>query len=36
MHISQSCNQPSFGRAILDPTGIEKFCNDRRYGDFAD
>ena len=36
MNISHSYNNPSFGKAILDPTGIEKFCNDRLRGDFAD
>ena len=35
MNINHSYGQTSFGKAYLDPEGLEKFCKDRFRGSFA-
>lgn len=35
MNISHSYGQTSFGKAYLDPEGLEKFCKDRFRGSFT-
>ena len=35
MNINHSYGQTSFGKAYLDPEGVEKFCKDRFTGSFT-
>ena len=35
MNINHSYGQTSFGKAYLDPEGVEKFCKDRFKGSFT-